>query len=118
MFAARGADTGAGPDATDLSQTLNWAGYQVDGTFDGARGDWTVNESIPGPPTPNFDATWVGVGGADNNSLIQAGTQMMTGHGYQSWFEWVNPSSGSMTPKYGSYDGVVFTNDPDRRLWR
>jgi hypothetical protein len=102
-----------GAETTSLSPNLSWAGYEVNGTFDGALGDWTVNESIPGPPTPNVDETWVGVGGATfNDSLIQAGTQMLTGKGYQSWFEWVagNDGSGTIFPTYESYDGVSFTS--------
>jgi hypothetical protein len=96
--------------STELDASLNWAGYQVDGTFDGAEGQWTVNESLPGIPTPNIDATWVGVGGSTaSSSLIQVGTQMLSGHGYQSWFEYVG-GNAQIPPTYGSDYGVSFTS--------
>ena len=49
--------------------------------------------SIPTNLTPSGESTWVGIGGGVANeatgSLIQAGTSMSTGNGYQAWWEYV-----------------------------
>lgn len=102
-------------------ESANWAGYAVDGTWDGVYGAWTVQTSISGPDTPNIDGTWIGIGGdqtdvnnhpASQVGLIQLGTQMATGSGYQSWFEWVSENN-TINPQYTSYDGVVFYGTSD-----
>ena len=98
-----------------------WAGYTVDGGtgFNGVTGQWDVQQSNGSSPSPNDDGTWIGIGGdkADcdahsNCSLIQEGTEMHTGDGYRTWFEYVG--SGGIDPVYGSNPyGVTFDDDSD-----
>jgi hypothetical protein len=95
-----------------------WAGYAVDGIWDGAQGEWTVEQAHPQSGTPNEEATWVGVGGDDADlashggkyGLIQLGSEMRTGQGYRSWFEYLCAcSGGGSTAKFHNYAGVSFT---------
>jgi len=105
----------------------NWAGYSVDGGtgFNGVAGSWSVGTSkTPSNALqPSADDTWIGVGGdlADCSthttcSLIQEGTEMRSGVGYQSWFEFLCTKSGQPCPgstsvpiQYTSGYGVSFT---------
>jgi ketosteroid isomerase-like protein len=71
--------------------SLNWSGYAAtSGTFTGVSGTWTVPPFSP-DSTPGIDATWVGIGGANSNDLIQAGTdEEVDGGGtteYEAWIE-------------------------------
>ena len=88
--------------------------------FNGVTGEWAVQQSNGSSPSPNNDGTWIGIGGDANDcfnhsecSLIQEGTQMQTGAGYTSWFEFVCGPSGcgnSVAPQFGSSYGVSFTS--------
>jgi hypothetical protein len=93
--------------------TSNWAGYEVIGTVSQAQGQWTVETSAANQPTPNREDTWVGIGGGPTDSssygLIQAGTEMLTGSGYRSWFEYVCGACGkSIGVTFNSAYGVTF----------
>lgn len=111
----------AGSAASGIADhwTENWAGYSVNGGtgFNGVEATWTVKQSIPDAYQPSEDATWVGIGGdhadiaANSNwSLIQAGTDMMSGNGYRMWFEWVCGSCGNtINVTYGPTSGISFT---------
>lgn len=102
--------------------TANWAGYSVDGGtgFNGVQAAWTVQKnSSTAFSTPNDDDTWIGIG-ADHAdvldgtwSLIQAGTEMSSGSGFRSWFEFLcSPAPGCGTSvgiQYASGYGVSFT---------
>lgn len=106
----------SGVDNTHF-ESINWAGYEVGGTWDGASADWTVEGSAANQLTPNREDTWVGVGGGaqdfngSNYGLIQLGTEMQTNLGYRSWFEWVCGSCGySINPTFGSAYGITFSN--------
>jgi hypothetical protein len=68
----------------------NWSGHIFTGpTFTGISGQWivpTVQPSAPGA----YSATWIGVDGVNNASLIQAGTAQDTSDGtttYDDWYE-------------------------------
>lgn len=83
------------PSSTAIDQSSNWAGYMVSGSnFTAISGTWTVPSiDVSTSSTINSvasDATWVGIGGADTNDLIQAGT-MATVQGtqvmYSAWWE-------------------------------
>ena len=75
--------------------SANWAGYAVTEAqygkpIESVAGSWRVGTvSIPTNLTPSGEGTWVGIGGGVANeatgSLIQAGTSMSTGNGYQAW---------------------------------
>lgn len=105
----------------------NWAGYSVDGGtgFNGVAGSWSVETSrTPSNALqPSADDTWIGVGGdsadCDDHttcSLIQEGTEMRSGAGYQSWFEFLCSENNTACPgwhsvpiQYSSGYGVSFT---------
>jgi hypothetical protein len=96
----------------------NWAGYAVDGGdgFNGVAANWVVQQSNASAPSPNYDGTWIGVGGdsgdCDNHSdcsLIQEGTDMQSGEGYRMWFEWVCKTCGkTIDTQHGSGYGISF----------
>lgn len=64
--------------AINAGISRNWSGYiATDGTFTGVSATWTVpkiKNDIVG-----IDATWVGIGGVENQDLIQAGTEGIVG---------------------------------------
>jgi hypothetical protein len=66
----------------------NWSGYFVSdptsNSFTAVTGTFTVPYLVSGTPTSDATATWVGIDGANNTSLIQAGV-----------IEYVDPSDTS-----------------------
>ena len=92
----------------------NWAGYATTQTehgspINGASGAWTVPHHTAGL-SPSAESTWVGIGGGPGGEtggigLIQTGTSMSTGKGYQSWYEWVG-TSGCVNTFCGKYSSI------------
>lgn len=89
-----------------------WAGYAVTeaehgGGINGVTGSWTVPQSMTNS-NPSAEATWVGVGdlgdGSSTAGLIQAGTEMQTGEGYRTVWEYVGTSG--CTTFCGQYSSV------------
>lgn len=124
---ASAATTQDGPGPNTHYSTTNWAGAQVSGTFTGVYGQWTVQQSIVGPPAPNQDTTWIGVGGGHGDaigSIIQAGTDISSGGGYRNWFEIFGAGAacnGNNAPSYSSCGGVTFVSPnylrPGDAIW-
>ena len=96
-----------------------WGGsFVTEGEYgspiESVTGDWTVNNTqTPSGDSPAVEGTWVGIGGGvagEQNGwgLIQAGTSMETGTGYQSWFELIsgNCSGNGCAPRYSAVDVV------------
>ena len=119
-----GPDEGTGVPADTVpsphthQDSYSWAGFLVDGTWDGAQGSWTVEQNHP-QVNFNDEATWVGVGGSANDvaahhttwGLIQVGTEMKTNAGYRSWFEYVCATAAcTIDPQYHNYGGVTFNS--------
>ena len=114
---------GGSPPKFTVSDSAGWGGTTVTsaeyGTgINGAQGSWHVADGTAGP-TPNAEATWVGIGGgAGNNSstwgLIQTGTSVKTGSGFQSWYEAIG-SSGCTTVTHfcGSMSSVNAVHNSD-----
>ena len=83
---------------SDVAATTsrNWAGYVATGSnYTVVRGTWvvpTVSSNRVG-----IDATWVGIGGAQSQDLIQSGTQATVtrvgGINYQAWIEMLPAAS-------------------------
>lgn len=92
----------------------NWAGYAVTeaefgGSINGVTGSWTVPQSMTSS-APSAEATWVGIGGglgegSSTWGLIQAGTEMQTGDGYRTVWEYIG-SSGCVNTFCGQYSSV------------
>jgi hypothetical protein len=79
-----------------LNQSNNWAGYiATGGTFTSVSGSWTVPQV--NTTGTSSDATWLGIGGAASNHLIQTGTQALVNNNgqvsYQAWYEMLPASS-------------------------
>jgi hypothetical protein len=92
----------------------NWAGYAVTeaeygGGINGVTGSWTVPQSMTSS-APSAESTWVGIGGglgegSSTSGLIQAGTEMQTGEGYRTFWEYIG-TSGCVNEFCGQYSSV------------
>jgi hypothetical protein len=81
-----------GPIST-TSGTLeahNWSGHIFTGpTFTAVSGQWVV-PTVQSSASGEYSATWIGVDGVNNTSLIQVGTAQDTASGtttYDDWYE-------------------------------
>ncbi len=69
--------------------TLNWSGYEVDTkNVTAVHAAWIV-PSVAAPPATGYAATWVGIGGATTDDLIQAGTEQDIEDGVTTYYAWV-----------------------------
>jgi hypothetical protein len=81
------------PDTTDVpttygAESTNWSGEIATGVvFTGASARWTVPTVQPSAGD-EYSASWVGVDGVTDTSLIQAGTSQDSGGGTTSYFAW------------------------------
>ena len=76
-----------GGDTADFS--TNWSGVvDTGGTFTGVGGTWTVPTVKP-TAADEFSASWVGIDGNSNDTLIQTGTAQQTAGGATSYYAWV-----------------------------
>jgi Peptidase A4 family len=68
----------------------NWSGHLFTGpTFTAVSGQWVV-PPVQSSASGEYSATWIGVDGVNNASLIQAGTAQDTANGtvsYNDWYE-------------------------------
>lgn len=76
----------AGP--TQLLSSRNWAGYAVEAK------DVTLIHSawkVPSvaPTADAFSSSWIGIGGASSDTLIQAGTTQYIENGVAKYFAWI-----------------------------
>jgi hypothetical protein len=80
-----------GPHILGVSETAestNWSGYIATGShFTSASAQWVVPTVQPSETT-EYSATWVGIDGATNTSLIQAGTEQDTSDGKTTYYAW------------------------------
>lgn len=77
--------------SASANTSLNWSGYVAsNGTYTSVTGTWIV-PTIAATDAAAADATWVGIGGTNSKTLIQAGTQAVVnnsgGISYQAWYE-------------------------------
>lgn len=88
------------PLATTSGASYNWAGYVAeDGEYSAVSATWKVPTIPEGDGSLAGDATWVGIGGVENNDLLQAGTQGIAEDGavrYEAWFERLPEASQPM----------------------
>jgi hypothetical protein len=75
---------------TETAEAANWSGHIFTGpTFTAVSAQWVVPAVQPSA-TGADSATWIGVDGVNNSSLIQAGTAQGTSNGtttYDDWYE-------------------------------
>jgi hypothetical protein len=73
---------------TETAESTNWSGYIATGSqFTGVSAQWVVPTVQPSRET-EYSATWVGIDGATNTSLIQAGTEQDTSGGETTYYAW------------------------------
>ncbi len=88
-------------------KSTNWSGYVDSGRhsrFTAVSGSWTVPAVRPGPA--GYSSSWVGIDGATNQRLVQAGTEQdwsPDGVVYYAWYE--------LIPSASLYLGQVFPGD-------
>ena len=76
-----------GAASTALSR--NWSGYIATGSkFTSVKAEWRV-PSVGSSTVNGQSATWIGIDGVDNRSLIQTGTAQDISRGGASYFAWV-----------------------------
>jgi hypothetical protein len=73
---------------TETAESTNWSGYIASGSqFTSVSAQWVVPTVRPSQTT-EYSATWVGIDGATNASLIQAGTEQDTSGGQTTYYAW------------------------------
>jgi hypothetical protein len=74
----------------ETAEAANWTGHIFTGlTFSAVSAQWVVPAVQPSA-TGAYSATWIGLDGVNNPSLIQAGTAQDTANGtttYDDWYE-------------------------------
>jgi hypothetical protein len=84
----RGLRSHFGLEATAAQASSNWAGLiATGGQFTQISADWTV-PAVQLSPTEQASATWVGVDGVSNSSLLQTGTFQATADDVAEYFAW------------------------------
>jgi hypothetical protein len=81
---------GAVSSTSGTLEARNWSGHIFTGpTFTAISGQWVV-PTVQTSATGEYSATWLGIDGVNNTSLIQAGTAQDTSNGtttYDDWYE-------------------------------
>jgi hypothetical protein len=73
---------------TETAESSNWSGYISIGTqFTGVSAQWVVPTAQPSQASES-SATWIGIDGATNTSLIQTGTSQDTSGGTTTYYAW------------------------------
>jgi len=108
--------------ATGTMQSRNWSGYEATGgTYTAVSGSWTVPQVASGDTTSG-DATWVGIGGANTDDLIQAGTSASVQGSrvrYTAWVEMLPAYSRPITLAVSPGDVVtVSISEQGDGTWR
>jgi len=81
------------PKAGLGSGTTNWSGYvDTAGGVCSISGRWSV-PSVEPSQTPVYSATWLGIDGWNDNSLIQAGTEQDSDGGTDHYGAWLTTSA-------------------------
>jgi len=68
--------------------TTNWAGYvDTAGNAGSVSGEWSVPDVVPSQSSV-YSATWLGIDGWNDNSLIQAGTEQDSANNTDHFDAW------------------------------
>jgi hypothetical protein len=74
--------------ATETAESTNWSGYIATGSdFTAVSAQWVVPTVQPSEAS-QFSSTWIGIDGATNTSLIQAGTEQDASDGATTYYAW------------------------------
>jgi hypothetical protein len=74
--------------STETAQSTNWSGYIATGSqFNAVSAQWVVPTVQPSQASES-SATWVGIDGVSNDTLIQTGTSQDTSGGTTTYFAW------------------------------
>jgi hypothetical protein len=81
----------AGPHiagTTETAESTNWSGYIETGAqFTGVSAQWVVPTVQPSQAS-EYSATWIGIDGVTNKSLIQTGTEQDSANGKTTYYAW------------------------------
>lgn len=97
------------PPTPTIAPSINWSGYVA------TNGYYTGVSALMQAPTPftlqrlGLTASWVGIGGAESDDLIQAGLQVeQQGRyfGYEAWYETLPQASRRVAMTIGPGDWV------------
>jgi hypothetical protein len=91
------------------SQSSNWSGYAVTGSYSSATGHWTV-PTVSGSGN-HYSSQWVGIDGFNNSNLIQTGTEADVVGGraqYRAWWE-ILPAAETVISSITVHPGDSFT---------
>jgi hypothetical protein len=93
----------------------NWSGHFFTGpTFSAVSGQWVV-PTVQSSATNAYSATWLGVDGVNNTSLIQAGTAQDTSNGattYDDWYE-ILPANETVIASVAPGDHILASINQD-----
>ncbi len=105
------------------TESLNWSGYTIPGTFTGISGSWTVPTVTPSP-TPTYSSTWIGIDGVSDRSLIQTGTESDFVNGSPRSYAWweILPAAETVIPLLpvnpGDRMSATITRNPGKaKVW-
>jgi len=96
--------------ATSFDLSSNWAGYVANNAY------YTGVSALFQAPTPRtlqrlgVTASWVGIGGAESNDLLQAGLAVVQEgplFGYEAWYETLPSASRHVAMTIGPGDWVL-----------
>ncbi len=94
----------------------NWSGYAETGNFTGASGTWTVPTVAPST-SATYSATWVGVDGFTDTSLIQTGTEDDYYSGAAHYGAWWEILPAAETPLSTSKQPVAPGDTMSAKIW-
>jgi len=105
--------TGPQPHVPGTTETTaeshNWSGYVDFGSqFTGTSAQWVVPAVQPSQAA-EFSATWLGVDGATNTSLIQTGTAQETYGGSTDYYAWYEILPANSVPLWSVSPGDHMT---------
>lgn len=94
-----------GRTTVNANYSTNWSGEALaGGTYTGVAGQWTV-PAVPTSENYEYSASWVGIDGYSNSTLIQTGTAQESGGGQTGYYAWIEmlpdesvPIQATVTP--------------------
>ena len=104
-------------------ESTNWSGEIVTGsTYTAINGEWTVPSVVPSE-SAEYSASWIGIDGVGNSTLIQTGTSQDTDDGSTSYYAWVEllpavsvPIEDAPVSPGDAMDADIVETSPD--VWR
>ncbi len=88
--------------APNPKASQNWSGYYITGTrgrVTGVTATWQIPQVVG--PEGSDSSTWVGIGGIQSDSLIQAGTDQLIHDGNPQYYPWIEMLPAAPQPVKG-----------------